>query len=174
MRTVRFEVLPGVGDETVPREGTLSDFLETVPTVLQFGVIPPLHVLNDLLQRGGIDAGMSGACRWEPLDVDSPDWSELRAALETGAGQYEYIEPPVWVLTYDDWQVWLLELRHGVPAEAHRSLLEHDAALARQLEQAMANGDDDLADLLREQRSEVNDAIARLVMTRLRPPPRVK
>ena len=174
MRTIRFEVLPAVGDATGPREGTLSDFLETVPTVLQFGVIPPLHVLNDLLQRGSIDAGMSGACRWEPLVVDSTDWSKLRAALETKAGQYEYIEPPSWVPTYDDWQVWLLELRHGVPAEEHRSLLEQDAALARQLEQAMANGDDDLADLLREQRSDVNDAIARLVMTRLRPPPRVK
>jgi hypothetical protein len=173
MRTVRFEVLPAVGDETV-REGTLSDFLETVPTVLQFGVIPPLHVLNDLLQRGSIDAGMSGACRWEPLGVDSTDWSELRTALETGPGQYEYIEPLVWVQTYDDWQVWLLELRHGVPAEEHRSLLEQDAVLARQLEQAMANGDDDLADLLREQRSDVNDAIARLVMTRLRPLRRVE
>jgi hypothetical protein len=174
MRTVRFEVLPAVGDETVSREGTLSDFLETVPTVLQFGVIPPLHVLNDLLQRGSIDAGMSGACRWEPLVVDSTDWSKLRAALETKAGQYEYIEPPSWVQTYDEWQVWLLELRHGVPAEEHRSLLEQDAALARQLEQAMVNGDDNLADLLREQRSDVNDAIARLVMTRLRPPRRVE
>jgi hypothetical protein len=78
------------------------------------------------------------------------------------------------VQTYDEWQVWLLELRHGVPAEEHRSLLEQDAALARQLEQAMVNGDDNLADLLREQRSDVNDAIARLVMTRLRPPRRVE
>jgi hypothetical protein len=173
MRTVRFEVLPAVSDETALREGTLADFLESVPTVLQFGVIPPLHVLNNLLQRGSIDAGMSGACRWEPLLVDTTNWSELRAALETG-DRYEYVEPPSWVQTYDDWQVWLLELRHGVPAEEHRSLLEHDAALARQLEQAMANGDDDLADLLREQRSDVNDAIARLVMTRLRPPPRVQ
>jgi hypothetical protein len=38
----------------------------------------------------------------------------------------------------------------------------------------MANGDDDLADLLREQRSDVNDAIALLVMTRLDPPRRVE
>jgi hypothetical protein len=173
MRTVRFEVLPGVGDETVSLEGPLSEFLESVPTVLQFGVIPPLQVLNDLLQRGSIDAGMSGACRWDPLAVEARDWSELRAALEAGAG-HEYIEPPSWVQTYDDWQVWLLELRHGVPAEEHRRLLDQDAALARELEQAVANNDDDLADTLREQRSDVNDAIARLVMTRLQTKRRAK
>lgn len=171
MRTVRFEVLPGVGDETVSVEGTLTNLIESIPTVLQFGVIPPLHVLNDVLQRGSIDAGMSGSCRWEPLEVDATDWSELRTALETG-DRYEYVEPPSWVLSFEDWQVWLLELRHGVPAEEHRLLLEQDTVLARALEQAEADGDDDLADLLREQRSDVNDAIARLVMTRLRLPRR--
>jgi hypothetical protein len=127
-------------------------------------------VVNDVLRRGGIDAGMSGACQWEPFEIDATDWSELRSALETGADRYEYVEPPPWVQTYDDWQVWLLELRHGVPAEEHRRLLEQDAVLAQEMRQALADGDDERATLLHVQRTDVNNAIARLVMTRLRRP----
>jgi hypothetical protein len=167
MRTVHFEVLPGVGDGKESLEGSLTDLVESTPTLLQFGVIPPLHVLNDVLRRGGIDAGMSGGCKWEPFEIDATEWSRLRTALETGASRYEYVEPPAWVQTYEYWQVWLLELRHGVPAEEHRRLVDEDAVLERELQQALAQGDDDRVLVLHAQRSDVNSAIARLVMTRL-------
>lgn len=42
-----------------------------------FGVIPPLHILNEKLVLGEHDSGMGGACSWKPFQLSNDDYIEL-------------------------------------------------------------------------------------------------
>ena len=53
-----------------------------LPTVFSAQLIPPLHVVNDLLRRGVRDAGMSGGCEWKPFEITHPEWVDLANDLK--------------------------------------------------------------------------------------------
>lgn len=55
--------------------------------------IPPLHILNEELESGGKDQGMSGGCFWKPFTLSQADYSELFEELITN---------PEFDLQYDD------------------------------------------------------------------------
>lgn len=59
----------------------MSEFLLWVPgiayAVKAFHVIPPFEPLNDLLQRGVQDAGMSGGCEWSQFQITREEYDEL-------------------------------------------------------------------------------------------------
>ena len=88
MRDVRFKIYPGVGGATPSWEyAPLDEFLLTAPIFTYelkgFGVIPPLHVLNEKLLLGKYDAGMGGACDWKPFEIDADEYSALVMELTT-------------------------------------------------------------------------------------------
>lgn len=62
-----------------PEERTagLADFLLDVPHLVSYGVIPHLQLLNDELNRGGGDAGMSPGTSWEPFQINEEEYREL-------------------------------------------------------------------------------------------------
>ena len=81
MRTVSYERLEFHQDGPEQREAPLAEFVLDVPYLVMFGVIPPLHVLNEVLSGGGGDAGMSPGARWDPFAIDDDEYSELVAGL---------------------------------------------------------------------------------------------
>ena len=88
MIDVKFRVFPGTGDARPPWEhAPLNEFLLTTPVFVYelqaFGVVPPIHVLNEILANGYYDAGMGGACEWEPFQLSSDEYSELVFELTT-------------------------------------------------------------------------------------------
>ena len=88
MKEVKFKNYPGTGDANPSWEyASLVDFLLTTPLFVYelkaFGVIPPLHVLNEKLSSGTYDAGMGGACDWKPLEIDMDEYNELVMELTT-------------------------------------------------------------------------------------------
>ena len=58
---------------------------------------------------------MSGGCKWEPFQIDASEWNDLRQgfAAPGSEGPYEFIEPPDWVKTYDDWHTWVMTFKWG-------------------------------------------------------------
>jgi hypothetical protein len=46
-------------------------------------VIPPLHILNEILISGISEAGMSGGCQWEAFQISEMEYLELVEDLMT-------------------------------------------------------------------------------------------
>src|SRR5262245_49010318 len=113
MQTVSYVVSGGAGG-ALERKGTVADLLRAIPYLLMARIVPPLHVTNDLLARGGTDAGMSGGCTWNPLQIEQEEWDDLRRHLTSLPDEEacEFVQPPEWVQTVDDWNAWIMIFRY--------------------------------------------------------------
>ena len=88
MRDVKFRVFPGTGAATPSWEHALLDeFLLVTPVFVyelkRFGVIPPIHIMNEILSTGEYDAGMGGACEWRSFEISFNEYEELVLELKT-------------------------------------------------------------------------------------------
>lgn len=81
MRTVKYERIEFHPDEPEQCTAQLAEFVLDVPFLIYHGVIPPRHVLNDVLTSGGGDAGMSPGAAWEPFSIDEGEYTALVAEL---------------------------------------------------------------------------------------------
>jgi hypothetical protein len=82
MRQVRFKLLPAAGAGVGSwQRAPLSQFLLSIPAVAfavkAFHAVPPREPLNDLLQLGVHDAGMSGGCEWPPFHISLDEYDEV-------------------------------------------------------------------------------------------------
>ena len=67
---------------TVKRQGTLVDLiLDILYLMEESGVIPPLVILNQVLQSGGDSGGMGPGTTWKPFQIDQSEYEELVQAL---------------------------------------------------------------------------------------------
>ena len=163
MITVSFTVLGGVGG-SFERTGTVSDLLLSIPYLLSSQLIPPLRVVNDLLMKGICDAGMSGGCTWDPFQITESDWNDLKEELAApSSGNREFVEPPTWVDTIDDWNSWVMMFKYGFPEE-FRELEREYRRLAEARAEAMAKGRGDLVEQLHLSVIEAGNRLGDFVM----------
>jgi len=103
--------------------GTVKDLLLAMPYLIDH-FVPPLDILNDLLQHGqpspvfphGLpdgtvqyDAGMSGGCVWRPFQITQQEYEELVLDLVTSPGlTVQAATPAVAVTDIAEWQQWTL------------------------------------------------------------------
>jgi hypothetical protein len=139
-----------------------------VPYLFATGIIPPLRVVNELLRRGVSDAGMSGSCVWEPFEITTAEWPEVRSALEALPAGQRYVEPPPEVRDYLEWLSWIFERLYGVPAAEHLRLARREERLAALHAKAREDGDDAAAQALHTQRLKVGMELTDLLMEHVR------
>jgi hypothetical protein len=133
---IDFEILPGTGPGSVLNQGNTITLLLEMPYLFSSGFIPPESIINELLSSGSRDAGMSGGVQWAPYRLKLGEFDALVQELMSAYshGSLVYQEPAAWVKSFEDWHVWVMFMRHGVPWEEHKRL--NDAVVA--LEEAMA------------------------------------
>ena len=74
--------------------------------------VPPLPILNEFLQQGIVDAGMSGGCEWTPFELSESEYEELLEELLTQNERHlSKANPPKNVQTYEGWIAWRLRQR---------------------------------------------------------------
>jgi hypothetical protein len=123
MRELTFVVEPGIGPGELPRHGSLAELVLALPYLVT-EEIPPRRVLNDVLRRGILDAGMSGGCIWEPFEVDDAEYQKLVQELQRrgtrpvlgrdpGGRPFAVPDTPDSVRTYAQWVDYLYERRLG-------------------------------------------------------------
>lgn len=94
--------------------GEIVKLLDDIPYFLMAGkLIPPLPVLNELLERGEYDAGMSGYTEWTPFAVDEGEYAAVVAALQARGMILAESSPPEDVDSYGRWAEWALAQRMG-------------------------------------------------------------
>jgi hypothetical protein len=69
------------GDRADRMENSLVAFIYDVPYFGACGVIPPLHLLNQYLRRGGGKGGMSPGATWEPFSLSPAEYEDLANAV---------------------------------------------------------------------------------------------
>jgi hypothetical protein len=95
--------------------------------------------VNELLgARGGV--GLNGGRRWRPFALSAAEYGELVNELVAFRG-FVIVDVPLWVASSEDWHVWLMERRRGVPAGHQRRLSHRARDLAKQFEDARADPD---------------------------------
>ena len=149
----------------VQKTGSAADLLLDIPYLLTARIVPPLHVVNDLLAKGISDAGMSGGCEWEPLQITASEWDEVAAVLRALSYDeaYEFVEPPIWVETVDDWHAWIMMHTYGLP-DAFRALDREVRDLEHARAQAMREGNQELVEELHLRVIEAGGKLSQLVM----------
>ena len=133
-----FEVLPATGPGTTPENGNTVDLLLEMPYLLTSGLIPPEFVINELLSQGLNDAGMSGGVQWKPYQLKRGGFDALAQALQRAYahGELRYKAPDAWVRNFQDWHVWVMYVKHGVPWEEHKRLNDAMVAIENALQEA--------------------------------------
>ena len=169
MRALEYEVLTAVGSGTIKESGTLKDLLFEIPYLLTSGLIPPLRVLNDILRKGIVDAGMSGGCKWQPFEIGQAEYEELAGSLNADPDDsFKEVEAPAWVRTHSDWGIWLMEHLSGVPSEEHRKLQQEYDDIERRRREARERGDVELEESLYEKSAEAGDRLSEFIMSHIR------
>lgn len=140
---LRYKILPAVGPGSLSVEGSVADLLFDIPYFFLARIIPPMPVVNEVLIKGIVDAGMSGGCKWKPFQLDDASYAKLAADLRQM--KFVTIQPPDWVTTHSDWHVWCAELVFGIPALESRRQRAEIATLSAQRDAAMKTGNDGLA-----------------------------
>ena len=88
MKDIRFKNYAATGPREAQWEhAPLDVFLLTTPMFVYalsvFGVIPPLHVINEIMLLGEHDAGMGGGAEWKPFEITKDEYEELVENLVT-------------------------------------------------------------------------------------------
>ncbi len=82
MRIVDYTTYWAYADPGVSRRERLDDFiLDMVYFIDGLGVIPPLHVFNQVLLEGGDVGGMGPGTAWEPFSISAEEYQELVETL---------------------------------------------------------------------------------------------
>jgi len=138
VRQVEWTELFALGRGKKRAAGTVTELLIGGPyPCLSPPEIPPLAVVNEMLAKPG-GGGMNGGRRWRQFALSADDYTELVADLVSSHG-YTVVDVPAWVANGDDWHVWIMERRWGVPSGPQRSLNQRARDLKQQLEEARAD-----------------------------------
>jgi len=114
MRDIRFKnyVATGPG-EAQWEHAPLDVFLLSAPMFVYelslFSVIPPIHVLNEIMSLGMHEAGMGGGAEWKPFKITQEEYTELVESLTTNP-EYKIVEDrELWEKpNYKEWRGALL------------------------------------------------------------------
>ena len=126
----------GAHGEEVPETGTLFDLLNTNPYFFLGPIkrLPPLIVINSILEAGLDDGGMGDGASWTPFTIEIDEYQQL-ATYCKGFG-YEITETPKWVESYMDFLIWVNYLDIGIPWKKNKHLTEEINDIEKQFHNA--------------------------------------
>jgi len=164
-----FELLPATGPVVTRESGNTVDLLVQVPYLFSSGLIPPESILNELLSTGLADAGMSGGVQWEPYSLKPGGFDSLAQELASAYAQggLEYRQPDAWVRNLEDWHVWVMFIKHGVPWEEHKRLNDAVVAIENKMKAAKENKDEAQLNELHLQNIRAGTELSEFIMENL-------
>ena len=136
------KILPPMGTGKIKKPVTVAGLVKEIPYLIQSGLLPPCKVLNDIFSKGINDAGMSGGCEWEPFQITEAGFAELvEIATDRNGTKVTYAQPPAWVADIEDFQIWVFDIKLGVPWEKHKQLKDAYNAAKRKTAEARSKAE---------------------------------
>jgi len=166
---IKFQILPPMGSEETEIEGNTLELLRHIPYLFSSGVIPSINVINDVLAKGLSDAGMSGGVRWASYHINPNGFEELVAQLKASEHykSLEYIEPDSWVNDFEDWNVWIMYIKKGIPWKQHKKLNDAVVNLEREMREENARDDEQRINELHFKTIEAGTNLSEFIMEHL-------
>ena len=93
-----------------------------IPYFITAKIVPPLHIVNQVLRTGKLDAGMGGGCVWPAFELSEEEHAEIATMLKRHG--FRSVKVPGWVTTLQDWSRWKAELVWGTPALESKKYLD--------------------------------------------------
>ena len=82
MREVSYKTHWSYAGTALKRKAPLSEFvLDIMYLIESSGVIPPFHILNEVLLQGGDNGGMGPGTSWRRFSLNEDEYQELVDAL---------------------------------------------------------------------------------------------
>ena len=136
-----FVIMPPTGTHEVVEIGNTAKLLTNIPYLYTSGIFPSVEVLNEILSKGISDAGMSGGVKWEAYKVSDDDFDLIFKEVKflSPFTELEYRKPDDWVKNYEDWNVWVMFIKHAVPWEEHKRLNDIVVVIEKEMELAKRN-----------------------------------
>ena len=163
-----FTIRSGNDASDIQTEGSVFDLLSHIPYLMHHHYVLPKIVVNSILRTGIWDSGMSGGCEWTPFELNEEDYIELLKEFEIHG--YSYIETPTWVVDRRIWQIYIFEIKHGIPHEQHLVIDQKIRTLEQSLKLATEHHDEaEQAKLMVElmhASDELNDLFDQYIDTR--------
>lgn len=132
--------------------------MRSIPYFIMNGPLPPLAVMNDLLVRGFVDAGMSGSVEWAPFELTEDGYRQVvREIREVGIDLVDS-DVPSDIKGYQKWSDWRVASRSRNPDEV-MNLLDLQRHLVAEMHAAEERGD---AEGLHQSRLRVVEIGARI------------
>ncbi len=66
-------------DESI--ENDLLSFCYDVPYLDACGILPPLHIINQIFKSGGENGGMGPGATWNPFEISAAEYNELASSI---------------------------------------------------------------------------------------------
>jgi hypothetical protein len=70
------------GEEDTVHTSTLLTFVYDIPYFGACGIFPPLHLANEMFERGTLGGGMGPGTSWEPFTVSEDEYTALVEAIQ--------------------------------------------------------------------------------------------
>jgi hypothetical protein len=127
MRRVKYRDFDRWGPKDGRKKATLVEFIADLGGLFAYCwelplLIPPLTLVNEKLASGKDFSGDDGHT-WDPFQISEDEWREVVTTLQQLPDRhYAVVEPPTWVTTLAEWDIWIQEVRLGVPSDQHRPL----------------------------------------------------
>jgi len=147
-----------------PEKGDTVSLLHEIPYLLISEVIPSKEILNEILATGLQDAGMSGGAKWQPYNISQSEFEKLVKSLKLEDPKLEYIAPPSWVRNFDDWGIWIQDIKYGVPWKEHKRLNDRYLSIVRKADEHRKNRYMEKADQLEQEAFAAGNEVAQYHM----------
>ena len=64
-------------NDSEKREARLIYFIYDIPYFGGCGILPPLHIINQIFKHGGDEGGMSPGATWNPFEISEEEYNKL-------------------------------------------------------------------------------------------------
>ncbi len=148
--------------ETKVLESSKSDFVKRLLDLSgNRKTIPPLSVINEMLETGENNMGMSGIVKWEPISLSSKEYRNFCIDIEKLG--WEVSDVPIWVKSVIDWHAWELEAKFGIPAKKKIELTTLAQKYEKKRDEAYIENNIDEARVFELKANEVQIELMKLI-----------
>jgi hypothetical protein len=141
MRTVSYNIRTNAGDEKIT-DGSIVEFLLLFRKLFVANLIPPISVVNSVLQQNERDAQNQNLV-WAPFSITEDEYSSICQELSETHSLIPCAPASDEVNNYFDWYLYAMNHVFGVPIEPHRSIELQLRDCEKRLEEAKKIGMDD-------------------------------
>ena len=168
MKIIKYQIVSNVANGDFKEEKSLIEFFKAIPYFFSSHYFPSLEVLNNFLNSGCSEHGMSGGVTWNPCQLTKEDYEELITELKLTFPTLIFAISPKWVKNYSEWKIWVMKKSYGIPIKENLKLTKKYQSIINKLKKAQQDKKESEVLKLHLKSIVIGQKLANLHMKKLR------